>query len=50
MKKTRNFANMYWTSKLHKDPSKVRFIIVAPQCSMKTLSETINIALKLLSK
>ena len=42
--------NIYWVPKLHKHPSKARFIIAAPKCSVKPLSKTITSALKLIFK
>ena len=32
-----NFPNFYWTPKLQKNPTKFRFVIVAPQCFLKPL-------------
>ena len=42
--------NIYWTPKLHKNPSKARFIIAAPKCSVKPLSKAVTAALKLMYK
>jgi len=40
--------NIYWIPKLHKQPSKARFIIAAPKCSLKPLSKAITSVLKLI--
>ena len=40
--------NIYWIPKLHKNPSKARFIIAAPKCSLKPLSKAITSVLKLM--
>ena len=50
MKKTKKRPNNYLTPKLHKHPSKARFIIVAPQCSVKLLSKAVTLVLKLMYK
>ena len=34
--------NMYWMSKMHKNPIKARFIIVSPKSSIKPLARTIT--------
>ena len=34
--------NMYWMPKMHKNPTKARFIIVSPTSSIKTLARTIT--------
>ena len=41
---------IYFIPKLHKHPSKGRFIITAPQCSVKPLSKAIISVLKLMYK
>ena len=42
--------NIYWTHKLHKSPTKERFMIAAPKCPpMKSLSKAVVVALKLIS-
>ena len=38
---------MYWIPKIHKIPSKSRFIVAAPKCSIKPLSKAITSAFKL---
>ena len=38
---------MYWIPKMHKNPSKSRFIVAAPKCSIKPLSKAITSAFKL---
>ena len=40
--------SIYWLPKLHKKPTKSRFIIAAPKCSMKPLSKAITKILKLM--
>lgn len=47
MKKT---TNIYWTPKLHKHPSKDRFITAALQCSVKPLSKAVTSELELMYK
>ena len=37
----------YWLPKLHKNPIKFRFIIAAPNCSIKPLSQTVTKIFKL---
>ena len=49
-KTNQKLPNIYWTPKLHKNPSKSRFIIAAPKCSVKPLSKAVTAALKLLYK
>ena len=39
--------HIYWLPKLHKNPIKFRFIIAAPKCSIKPLSQTITKVFKL---
>ena len=39
--------SVYWLPKMHKNPSKARFIIAAPKCSVKPLSKAINSIFKL---
>ena len=39
--------HIYWLPKLHKNPIKFRFIIAAPNCSIKPLSQTITKIFKL---
>ena len=34
--------SVYWLPKMHKNPSKARFIIAAPKCSVKPLSKAIT--------
>ena len=42
--------SIYWIPKLHKNPSKARFIIAAPKCSLKPLSKSLTSAFKLIFK
>ena len=49
MKKTRKFPTLM-DPKLYRHPSKARFIIAAPQCSVKLLSNAVTSALKLMYK
>ena len=49
-KENRKVSNIYWTPKLHKHSSKARYIIAAPQCSVKSLSEAVTSVLKLMYK
>ena len=42
--------NMHWTPKMHKVPSKARFIVAAKYCSLKGLSQTITKVLKMYYK
>lgn len=46
----KRLPRIYWLPKLHKNPSKFRFIIAAPKCSIKPLATSITLALKLLYK
>ena len=46
----RSLPHIYWLPKLHKNPSKFRFIIAAPKCSIKPLSKDITSILKLFYK
>ena len=46
----KKLPRIYWLPKLHKNPSKFRFIIAAPKCSIKPLATSITLALKLLYK
>ena len=39
--------HMYWLPKLHKNPPKPRFIIAAPNCTVKKLSKALTCVLKL---
>ena len=39
--------HMYWLPKLHKNPPKPRFIIAAPNCTVKKLSKALTCILKL---
>ena len=41
---------MYWIPKLHKNPTKARFIVAAPNCSIKPLSKAVTQVLKLMFK
>ena len=38
---------IYWLPKMHKTPTKFKFIIAAPKCSIKSLSKSITAILKL---
>ena len=40
--------HIYWLPKMHKNPSKFRFIIAAPKCSIKPLNKAITAIFKLL--
>ena len=40
--------NMYWMSKMHKNPTKARFIIASPKSSIKPLARTITSIFRLL--
>ena len=42
--------HIYWLPKLHKNPVKFRFIIAAPNCSVKPLSKAITKIFKLFYK
>ena len=42
--------NMYWLPKMHKIPSKARFIVAAPVCSIKQLSKVVTTAFKIFFK
>ena len=42
--------NIYWLAKLHKSPIKLRFIIVAPECSMKPLVHELTSVFKLFQR
>ena len=44
----KRLPNIYWLPKLHKKPTKARFIIAAPKCSIKPLSKSITSVFKLL--
>ena len=46
--KNKTLPHMYWLPKLHKTPSKARFIVAATNCSVKPLSKAVTSALKLL--
>ena len=39
---SKKLPHIYWTPKLHKTPLKFRFIIAAPDCSIKPLSKAIT--------
>ena len=39
---SKKLPHIYWTPKLHKNPLKFRFIIAAPNCSIKPLSKAIT--------
>ena len=39
--------NIYWLPKLHKSPIKFRFIIAAPECSIKPLARVVTSVFKL---
>ena len=41
---------MYWLPKMHKIPSKARFIVAAPICSIKQLSKAVTTAFKIFFK
>ena len=44
---SKKLPHIYWLPKLHKNPIKFRFIIAAPECSIKPLSRTITKMFKL---
>ena len=46
----KKLPNIYWTPKLHKHSSTARFIIAAPQRSVKPLSKAVTLVLKLMYK
>ena len=46
----KRLPNIYWTLKGHINPTKARFIIAVPKCSVKTLSIAVTAALKLIYK
>ena len=48
--KLRCLPYMYWIPKMHKKPSKQRFIAASSRCSTKSLSATITKILKLIDK
>ena len=43
----KNFLLLYWTSKLYKNPTKAKFVIAAPKCSVKAPSKAVTAELKL---
>ena len=45
---SKKLPNIYWTSKLHKNPLKARLLTAAPQCSVKPLSRAFTWVLKLM--
>ena len=47
---SKKLPHIYWTPKLHKNPIKFRFIIAAPDCSMKPLSKAITKIFRLFYK
>ena len=46
----RKLPNIYWLPKLHKSPIKFRFIIAAPNCSIKPLAQSLTSIFKLFQK
>ena len=44
---SKRLPHIYWLPKLHKNPVKIRFIIAAPNCSVKPLSQAITKIFKL---
>ena len=42
--------NIYWLPKLHKSPIKLRFIIAAPECSIKPLAHVLTFVFKLFQR
>ena len=44
----KNISLLYWVSKQHKNPYKFRFIAGATNCTTKTLSVQLSLALKLI--
>ena len=47
---SKKLPHIYWTPKLHKNPIKFRFIIAAPNCSIKPLSKAITKIFRLFYK
>ena len=45
--KNHRLPNMYWMSKMHKNPIKARFIIVSPKSFTKPLARTITLIFRL---
>ena len=43
----KKLPHIYWMPKLHKNPTKFRFIIAAPSCSIKPLSKVLTKIFKL---
>ena len=48
--KSKILPHIYWLPKLHKNPIKFRFIIAAPDCSMKPLAKAVTKLFKLFYK
>ena len=46
--KDKCLPTIYWLPKLHKKPTKARFIIAAPKCSLKLMSKAITKVFKLM--
>ena len=46
----KKLPNIYWFSKLHKNPTKARFIIATPKCLVKSLSKAVTAVFKLTYK
>ena len=44
---SKKLPHIYWLPKLHKNPIKFRFIIAAPDCSIKLLAKSLNKIFKL---
>ena len=42
----KNFLLLYWTSKLYKNPTKAKFVIAAPKCSVKAPSKAVEAKLQ----
>lgn len=47
---SKTLPHIYWLPKLHKTPIKFRFIIAAPDCSIKPLTQTVTKLFKLFYK
>ena len=47
-KKSKFLSQIYWLRKVHKNPTKSRFIIAAPNCSLHPLSKYITAVFEIL--
>ena len=48
--KQKQLPFLYWTPKMHKKPTKKRFIVASSSCTTKSTSATITLCLKLIQK